>query len=94
MSAAAAGCPNGLAPEAVQGIAQDPAAFVSIIDGVKSLDVMVRGAKCASCLGRIEVAVGKLPGVETARLNLSTGKLHVAWRGGLASVWDFGRLPV
>jgi len=81
---AAAGCPSGLAPREQAGIVQDPAAFVTEAKGVRSLDVMVRGAKCASCLGRIEGAVGKLPGVETARLNLSTGKLHVAWRGGLA----------
>ncbi len=65
-------------------MAQDPAAFVTEAKGLRSLDVLVRGAKCASCLGRIEGAVGKLPGVETARLNLSTGKLHVAWRGVLA----------
>jgi len=32
------------------------------------LDVMVRGAKCASCLSRIEGGVSKLPGVEAARL--------------------------
>jgi Cu2+-exporting ATPase len=70
------------APAAV--IAQDPSAFVTLTDGRKALHVIVRGAKCASCLGRIEGTVGRLPGVETARLNLSTGKLHVVWRGGLA----------
>lgn len=84
MTTTAAGCPSGLAPQTAQGVAQDPSAFVHVADGLKSLDIMVRGAKCASCLGRIEGAVGKLPGVQEARLNLSTGKLHVAWRGGLA----------
>lgn len=81
---AIAGCPSGLSPQTQPGAAQDPSAFVTEAKGVRSLDIMVRGASCASCLGRIEGAVGKLPGVETARLNLSTGKLHVAWRGGLA----------
>jgi Cu2+-exporting ATPase len=81
---ATAGCPSGLAPREETGIAQDPSAFVIDTKGLRSLDVMVRGAKCASCLGRIEGAVGKLPGVETARLNLSTGRMHVAWRGSLA----------
>lgn len=78
------GCPSGLAPKTEQGTAQDPAAFVTEAKGLRSLDVIVRGAKCASCLARIEEAVHKLPGVEAARLNLSTGRLHVAWRGGLA----------
>lgn len=81
---AVAGRPSGLAPREEPAVTQDPSAFVTESKGLRSLDVMVRGAKCASCLGRIEGAVGKLPGVETARLNLSTGKLHVAWRGGLA----------
>jgi Cu2+-exporting ATPase len=81
---ATTGCPSGLAPREETGVAQDPSAFVIDTKGLRSLDVMVRGAKCASCMGRIEGAVGKLPGVETARLNLSTGRMHVAWRGSLA----------
>ena len=81
---ATTGCPSGLAPREETGVAQDPSAFVTDTKGLRSLDVMVRGAKCASCMGRIEGAVGKLPGVETARLNLSTGRMHVAWRGSLA----------
>lgn len=40
-------------------------------------DVLVRGARCAACLGKIEKGVGALPGVSAARLNLSTGKLVV-----------------
>lgn len=79
----AVGCPSGLAPGVEQTLAQDPSAFVTEAAGLRSLDVMVRGAKCASCLSRIEGGVSKLPGVETARLNLSTGKLRVAWRGAL-----------
>ena len=81
---ATTGCPSGLAPREETGVAQDPSAFVTDTKGLRSLDVMVRGAKCASCMGRIEGAVGKLPGVETVRLNLSTGRMHVAWRGSLA----------
>ena len=52
---------------------------------LQTLELLVGGAKCASCLGRIESAVLRLPGMETARLNLTTGKLHVAWRGALAA---------
>jgi Cu2+-exporting ATPase len=53
---------------------------------------MVRGARCAGCLSKIETAVGHLPGVETARLNLSTGKLRVEWTGELAAGRIIGTL--
>lgn len=58
---------------------------VSGDQSLQTLELLVGGAKCASCLGRIESAVLRLPGMETARLNLTTGKLHVAWRGALAA---------
>ncbi len=45
----------------------------------------MRGAKCGGCLSRIEGAVSALPGVEQARLNLSTGRLDVRWTGDLAA---------
>ncbi|HSM96959.1 MAG TPA: heavy metal translocating P-type ATPase, partial [Rhizomicrobium sp.] len=50
-------------------------------DGVTALDVVVKGAHCANCIAKIEGGVRALDGVETARLNLSTGKLHVSWQG-------------
>jgi len=50
-------------------------------DGRASLDLLVRGARCAGCLGKIERAVGELPGVESARLNLTSGKLSVGFAG-------------
>ena len=46
-------------------------------DGSVTFDAMVRGARCAGCLAKIEKGVGGLPGVASARLNLSTGKLAV-----------------
>jgi Cu2+-exporting ATPase len=49
----------------------------------KELDLAVYGAKCAGCISKIEGALQELTGIETARLNLSTGKLHVAWQGSL-----------
>lgn len=73
------GCPSGLEP-AHRGGAIDPAPFVRRKGGVSSLDLLVFGAKCAGCLAKIEGGVTAIPGIETARLNLSTGKLSVAWR--------------
>jgi Cu2+-exporting ATPase len=49
-------------------------------DGKASLDLLVRGARCAGCLAKIEAAVAGLPGVEGARLNLTSGKLTVGFR--------------
>lgn len=44
-------------------------------DGRAGLDLLVTGARCAGCISKIEREVSRLPGVETARLNLSTGRL-------------------
>ncbi|MBS0469877.1 MAG: cadmium-translocating P-type ATPase [Proteobacteria bacterium] len=60
--------------------AEDFAAFVHREkDGSESFDVAVRGARCAACMAKIEGGVKAIGGVNDARLNLSTGKLHVVW---------------
>ncbi len=41
------------------------------------VDFLVRGARCAGCISKIERTVSGLPGVAAARLNLSTGRLAV-----------------
>lgn len=51
-------------------------------DGSVAFEAMVRGARCAGCLAKIERGVGALPGVASARLNLSTGKLAVVGVAG------------
>ena len=80
-----AGCPTGLAPPETTS-APDPSAFVRRVNGQSRLSLTIRGAKCGACISRIESAVKALPGVETARLNLSTGGLEVAWHGGLTAI--------
>ncbi len=80
----ASGCPSGLAPPGASDIA-DPSPFVRRVGQQNRLSLSVRGAKCGACLSRIENAVSALPGVETARLNLSSGRLDVAWTGDLAA---------
>jgi Cu2+-exporting ATPase len=59
----------------------DPQAFVRRIDGRSHLDLLVRGASCAGCIARIESGMLADERVETARLNLSTGRLALVWRG-------------
>jgi len=67
-----------------QGLAlqRDLEAFVRRDDaGRGQLDLLVSGARCAGCISKIEKAVRGLPGVEAARLNLTTGKLAVELAG-------------
>jgi Cu2+-exporting ATPase len=83
LTAPAAGCPSGLAPPNEREQRADPAAFVrKDQQGREALELMVQGAKCAGCIRKIEGGLLALPGVVDARLNLSTGRLSVAWRGG------------
>jgi Cu2+-exporting ATPase len=52
--------------------------------GDDRVEVLVRGARCGGCLAKIEKAAAAIPGVTAARLNLTTGKLAVAWTQGRA----------
>ena len=79
-----AGCPSGLAPPNASEAA-DPSPFVRRVGKQDRLSLTVRGAKCGACLSRIESAVAALPGVDNARLNLSTGRLDIAWTGDLSA---------
>ena len=45
-----------------------------------TLDVGVGGMTCASCVGRVERALKKLPGVESAAVNLATESARVTWK--------------
>src|SRR5690242_11722818 len=54
-------------------------------DGGSAIDIAVKGARCANCMAKIEGGVKAISGVTAARLNLSTGKLHVAWRENKAA---------
>jgi Cu2+-exporting ATPase len=65
--------------------AADPRAFVRDgEDGVMSLELLVRGARCQGCLRKIETGAAAVRGVTAARLNLSTGRLSVRFKAGEA----------
>jgi Cu2+-exporting ATPase len=59
----------------------DVSAFVKRQGADARLDLLVPSARCAACLGKIERGVAALPGVESARLNLTSHKLSVTFRG-------------
>lgn len=48
-------------------------------DGTRQTDLSVPGVKCAVCIAVVERTLAKLPGVEAARVNLSTKRVAVRW---------------
>lgn len=82
------GCPSGLQFVSVKetdpfGDRLDLKSFVqSNADGLHTLDLIVQGAHCGGCLAKIEHGISKLPDVLSARMNLSTLKLHIKWSDG------------
>lgn len=66
-----------------QALLVDPAPFVRRDEkGLARLELAVRGMRCAGCMARIESGLRQMPGVEDARVNLSSAKLNVRWREG------------
>ena len=53
----------------------------SLGDGLNQTDLSVPTVHCAACIQSIEAALGKLDRVESARVNLSTKRVSVQWRG-------------
>ncbi|HTN96044.1 MAG TPA: heavy metal translocating P-type ATPase [Nordella sp.] len=53
-------------------------------DGLRQSDLSVPGIHCAHCIGAIEGAFKRVAGVEAARVNLSSKRVAVKWRGDKA----------
>lgn len=51
-------------------------------DGIRQSDLSVPSIHCGACIHKIETALGALPGIEQARVNLSTKRVAVRWRTG------------
>lgn len=50
-------------------------------DGLRQSDLSVPGVHCAACIRAVETSLSRLPSVEHARVNLSTKRVSVKWRG-------------
>lgn len=72
-------------PNAAARRTSDMEAFVDSRGNRSELILTVRGAKCGGCIQKIEGAVNVLPGVDLARLNLSSGRMQVKWSGKLGA---------
>ncbi|MGQ5462125.1 heavy metal translocating P-type ATPase [Ramlibacter sp. MAHUQ-53] len=57
-------------------------ATTSLPDSPATLDLGVGGMTCASCVGRVERALRKLPGVQEASVNLATESARVTYAPG------------
>lgn len=76
--------------EAAAEIGRDPSAEElrlasrGLGGGLFQTDLSVPAVHCAACIRTVERGLGKLPGVESARVNLSTKRVGVKWRGDTA----------
>ncbi len=79
----------------VTGTGVDVAALVQAVaaagfqTGRAEFDIGIEGMTCASCVGRVERALSKVPGVTDVAVNLATERAHVTAVGGAT---DAGRL--
>ncbi|KAA0679486.1 heavy metal translocating P-type ATPase [Roseomonas genomospecies 6] len=64
--------------EAIEAAGYEP--LLSQLAGAE-LDLRVEGMTCASCVGRVEKALRKVPGVAEATVNLATERAHVVGQG-------------
>jgi len=49
------------------------------LDALETLDLGIGGMTCASCVGRVERALRKVPGVQDATVNLATESARIAY---------------
>ncbi|MGE0061840.1 MAG: heavy metal translocating P-type ATPase [Xanthobacteraceae bacterium] len=80
MSCCAAGPDIGLAAREAAG-EEIRLASRAVDDGRRQTDLSVPDIHCGACMRRVENALARLPGVEQARVNLSTKRVAVRWRG-------------
>jgi len=50
-------------------------------DGSRQLELSLPDVHCAGCIRTVESALSRLPSVDNARVNLSTRRVSVRWRG-------------
>src|SRR5690606_40827247 len=81
-----------LATERADVIFSAPADYPALVDAIqtagfdvperRSVELAIGGMTCASCVGRVENALLKVPGVEKAAVNLATERAFVQGAAG------------
>lgn len=74
-----------LKPDIVRG-RDNFTAFVTEAGGGAQAHFMVEGIQCAACVWLIENVLARQADVTNARINMTTRRLSLAWRGGAARV--------
>jgi Cu2+-exporting ATPase len=64
----------------MSGAARDLSGFVTeTTEGLSRLDLAVEGIHCAACMPKIEHGLAMLPGITSARVNLTNRRVAVEW---------------
>ncbi|WOS61938.1 heavy metal translocating P-type ATPase [Sinorhizobium fredii] len=58
-------------------------------DGLRQVLLALPDVHCAACIAAVETALRKIPGVELARVNLSTKRVTITWRATDGGCPDF-----
>lgn len=58
----------------------DLSGYISSDEGVNRVNLVVEGLHCAACVWLIETVLSRQPGVVSARVNMTTRRLVLAWR--------------
>ncbi|MBO6540236.1 MAG: cadmium-translocating P-type ATPase [Rhizobiaceae bacterium] len=84
MSCCAPGAEAGAGPVAGTALSADEIRLASrpLGDGLMQTDLSVPTVHCGACIHTIEKALGRLDGVESARVNLSSKRVAIKWRDG------------
>ncbi|WP_026619400.1 P-type Cu2+ transporter [Ensifer sp. WSM1721] len=89
-------CCSGISVPLAEGAARKTAraeeirlASRDLGDGLRQTILSLPEVHCAACIAAVEGALGKIPGVEFARVNLSTRRVTINWRGNDDASPDF-----
>lgn len=59
------------------------------LDGLNELSILVSGVHCAGCIQKIESRLTKEQDIENVRLNFSTRRLSIVWKGAKTRANDY-----
>ncbi len=58
-------------------------------NGDNEISLLVKGVHCAGCIHKIESSIKRFENVKNVRLNFSTNRLSILWRGDVLSINDY-----